>query len=124
MGHPAQSRGRRRRARGTAVARGSLQPLYPHGRGIPLLAVFDRPARARRASHHAHPTVPALSATASALGSRRGRSRLTEIGKHARANRLIPTWPARHRLATQTKFASLCCSLVCELRNRRTLATY
>src|ERR1700745_1647678 len=40
---------------------GSLHPLYADDRGIPVLAILDRPARPRRFAHDAHSAIPAIS---------------------------------------------------------------
>ena len=53
-----------RGSRRSPVARGGLCPLHADHRGIPRLAVFDRPPRPRRPAHHAHAAVPRLNRNA------------------------------------------------------------
>src|SRR5262249_53751258 len=86
-------------------ARGGLQPLHADGRGIPLLAIFDRPAWPCRPAHHAHPAVPAVIPSRPSSARQPGHLRTTD-GFPARPPRSL-TAPRPHRLTTHnTKLSS------------------
>src|SRR6202043_3285412 len=90
LGHPPQGGGGCSRSRRTAFAGRGVQPLYAHGRGIPVLAIFDRPARPRRPAHHAHPTVSSVIApTLPSLASGGGKG-----GGSYQIPNSRPPWPA------------------------------